>query len=126
MSVTTEWSKLTNNDSKLAIYIDGRPYFWTCHAVEKENPLTKTKSRFVIVDNFLINLIKKFTNVDMPKDDSDKKLSEKKFYEGKVELQKKFGSDYDVLLQIQDLTNAISDKMENKKFNINGPAPLKG
>lgn len=126
MGITTVWSKLTNNDSKLIIYVDGRPYIWTCRAIEKENPLTKTKSRFLIVDNFLINLIKKFTNVDMPKDDSDKQLFENKFYEGKVQLQKKFGSDYDVLLQIQALTNAISDKMENKKFNINGSAPLKG
>lgn len=124
MKIETEWIKLTNNDSKVNIIINGETYYWITRALVKRTPVNPKGNRFILEDNFLINIIKRYTDVKVPDDDTDPKLFEKKLYEGKVALQKVFKSDYDTIIEISELLNSISDKMQDQKFNIDGPDPI--
>lgn len=126
MEIETKWIRLTNNDSKVIIIINGEPYYWITRAIVKRTPVNPKGNRFILEDNFLINIIKKYTNVEIPKDDDNQKIFEKKLYEGKVALQRVFKSDFDTIIQISELLNSISDKMQDKQFNIDGPDPIEG
>ena len=82
MKIETEWIKLTNNDSKVNIIINGETYYWITRALVKRTLVNPKGNRFILEDNFLINIIKRYTDVKVPDDDTDPKLYEKKLYEG--------------------------------------------
>lgn len=126
MKIKTDWIKLTNNDSEVNIIIDGKAYYWVSRALIKRTPGNPKGDRFILMDNFLVNMIKKYTDVAIPKDDSDQELYKKKLYEGQVKLEKIFKSDYDTIVEISELLSNICDKMQDQKFNIDGPDPLEG
>lgn len=131
MAISVEINELTNNSSKLGVYIEGRPLFWTCHAIilnPSKLPALKQNEeyRFIRETKFLDNVIRRFTDIDLPADDSNKIAYTRAVEKGKEALRKKFSDeDYEKLLELGEWTENISEKMLNKKFTVDGPDALK-
>ncbi|MCT7696890.1 hypothetical protein ABVC46_02145 [Lactobacillus crispatus] len=130
MSVTVEINELSNNSSKLGIYINDRPIYWTGRAIEKpaidKNP--HHFMRYITGLALLPNLINKFTAVTVPKDDSNGYKYKQAIAEGEKALFKRFGAgdDFDKLMQLCTFTDEISNNMLNKQYCNDGPKPLIG
>lgn len=132
MSVTVEINQLTNNSSKLGIFINDRPVYWTCRALVKKDDAIDHNSdhymRYVVGLSLLSNLINKYTDLNVPKNDSNRDAYKNTLKEGEKALSKRFGNDgdFDKLMQLCKLTEEISDNMLNYRYSVDGPEPLRG
>ncbi len=84
--------------------------------------------RYVVGLSLLSNLINKYTDLNVPKNDSNRDAYKNTLNEGEKALSKRFGNDgdFDKLMQLCKLTEEISDNMLNYQYSVDGPEPLRG
>lgn len=110
----------TNEFSKVVIGIDDAMYTWTASLVTKDAPQAyadrynngrPTAMKYLLVEQFLSMVAKRYYNEDINQSDSDELLR----FLGM--LSNDYGNDFvENILKIQNMLRKIEDNMENEAY----------
>lgn len=111
----------SNEFSKVVIGIDDATYTWTASMVTKDAPQAyadrynngrPTAMKYLLVEQFLSMLAKRYYNVEINQSDNDELLH----FLGK--LSNDYGSDFvENILKIQNMLRKIEDNMEKEAYS---------